>query len=999
MPAPRGSRFVGREAELGTLRAELDGALRGEGRLVVLLGEPGIGKTRTAATLALDARERGAAVVWGRCHEGEGAPAYWPWVQALTTYTVEHPGERTRDIAALLPALCAGTGLSDAHEAPDRARFELFDRVVTALTPAARAQPLVVILDDLHWADIGSLRLLEFVTRELGTIPLFVLGTARGVELAGDTGSAALLAAVVRLGRGLPMGGLSGAEVRDLVTDRLGRAPEDDLVNEIVTLADGNPFFVIETLHLHAAARVDTGRPRGGPLALPPGVQELLRRRLDPLPAPSRRLLEIAAVLGREFDLAPLAGVLGEPAEALFDRLAPALDAGIVREVAGALHRYAFTHALMRETVYTLLAPKARIALHAAVGAALEAAGPREEIDRSALAHHFFAAAQGGDPTKAIRYACEAGERALDVLAFEEAVRQFERALAAAATAPDDALHLRLLAGLADAVHGAGDPARAETLFRDAIVVARRCGPTSFAETVLQCAGVRAEFGVTDVEMNALLAEALDLLPPEPSALRARLMVRLAAGLTLQPGAEQRRRLLADEATVMARRLSDPPTLSFVLARRLIGLLGPDTLADRLATTEEILSTKTSSRQAELGALMFRADDLAQRGDRSGLDRVLAVFEQKAQASRLPFFLWMAASVRATMALLEGRFPEAEAMANDALVLGQRVQARTAVLYFSIQLFMLRGWQARFAEIEPFVEMSVTQTAAPTWRCALAEFYHMSGRTAEARREFEALAADDFASLPRDTMWLQGMYLLAGTGARLRDARRAAVLYEHLRPFAGRIAVAWPLVGVIGSIDERLGILATVLEQYEAAEQHLSDALVIAERMRGLPWQADLRHHLGRMLIQRNRRGDRQRARALLDEAEGIARSLGMTMLIDWIGDARESARQLTPPGRWAPIAHRMPGKGPAAGLCWRWCRVPPRPARRRIRAAAPSAATAACGRSISKDPPPACATCSASPTSLACCASPNARCTSWISPPALTRPPNRDRRETRAPC
>ena len=170
-------------------------------------------------------------------------------------------------------------------------------------------------------------------------------------------------------------------------------------------------------------------------MAVPPGVQELLRQRLEPLPPPSRRVLEVAAVVGREFDLAPLASRARRAGpDALLDALAPALDAGIVREVTGALQRYAFTHALMRETVYSRLAPTARIALHAAVGAALEATGPRDDVERSALAHHFFEAAQGGDPAKAIRYACEAGERALDVLAFEEAVRHFERGLAAAAT-------------------------------------------------------------------------------------------------------------------------------------------------------------------------------------------------------------------------------------------------------------------------------------------------------------------------------------------------------------------------------------------------------------------------------------------------------------------------------------------------------------------------------------------------------------------------------------
>jgi hypothetical protein len=208
---------------------------------------------------------------------------------------------------------------------------------------------------------------------------------------------------------------------------------------------------------------------------------------------------------------------------------------------------------------------------------------------------------------------------------------------------------------------------------------------------------------------------------------------------------------------------------------------------------------------------------------------------------------------------------------------------------------MLRGWR-RFAEIEPFIEMSVTQTTVmPAWRAALAEFYDHTGRAAEMQREIDALAADGFAALPRDTTWLTTMYLLAGICSRRRDARRAAELYDLLEQFAGRIAVGWPLLVMMGSVDERLGMLATVLERYDAAEQHFANALAIAERMRGLPWQADIRHQWARMLIQRERRGDRERARALLDEAEAIAQTLGMTLLIDWITALRSASRQATP--------------------------------------------------------------------------------------------------------
>ena len=892
MPVPYGSRFVGREAELGILCAELTAALRGEGQLVILAGEPGIGKTRTAAALAAQARELGASVAWGRCHEGEGAPVYWPWVQALGLYAAEHHDAPASEVAALLPILRAGTALPVTDGVPERARFELCDRVATALTAAARAQPLLVVLDDLHWADAGSLVLLEFLARQLESIPLLVLGTLRDVELQQRPDVAPLLSAVVRLGRSVPLAGLARSAVQELLSDRLGRAPEGLLVDEVLGLTEGNPFFVIEVAHLlertpAAGASAGLGTP-----AVPPGAQELLRQRLAPLPARSLRLLEAAAVMGREFELQLLAIVLEESPEAILEALSPALALSLVREVPGALRSYAFTHALMREALYLGLAPGVRARLHRAVGEAMEAVGSPDDVLLPALAHHFFAAAQGTDPTKAIRYGCEAGERALRLLAFEEGVRHFERALAAIALAGDEAARLRAMVGSADALHGTGEPARAEAVFRDAVVVAQRLGPSAFAETVLRFADARAESGMLDVEMNTLLEQAMTALPPEPTSVRARLMARLAAGLHLQPGAELRRKRLADEAAAMARALAEPATLGYVLTRRLVGLLGPDHLDERLATTDELLSAKSKSRAAELEALIFRVDDLAERGDRVGLDHALAVFEQTVRSFRHPYFVWTAASFRAAMALLEGRFGEAEVVAAEALSLGQQAQTRTALLRFAQQFFMLRGWQARLAEVEPFIETGVAETAVvPAWRCGLADFYSVSGREAEARREFEALAASDFSMLPRDTNWLTAMVLLAGVCARLGDVRRAALLYDLMRPYAGRIAVARPLVVMVGLVDQRLGALAGMQGRYEVAEQHFAGASALAERMRGLPWQADIRHQWAKMLCRRGGRGDRERADTLLGEADAIARPLGMALLLGWIAATRDVLR------------------------------------------------------------------------------------------------------------
>ena len=349
-----------------------------------------------------------------------------------------------------------------------------------------------------------------------------------------------------------------------------------------------------------------------------------------------------------------------------------------------------------------------------------------------------------------------------------------------------------------------------------------------------------------------------------------------------------------------------------MLARRLVGLLGPDALDERLATADELLRLGISSPGAELEALASRVDALAERGDRAGLDHALAVFDQKARASRDPFVLWTAASLRAAMALLEGRYGEAEALAGEALSLGRAAQTRTPLLRFAQQLFTLRGWQGRFAEVEPLLRAGAAETqVVPAWRCALAQFYTIAGREAEARLEVEALAVDGFADLPRDTNWLTATSLLASVCARLGDAPRAALLYDLLRPYAGRVAVSRFAV-LLAPIDLRLGVLAGVLGRTEAAEAHFAAALALAGRMRAVPWQADTRVQWAEVLLRRGARGDRERAMALLDEAEAVARTVGMQLLLGWIAECRERAERSAAVGAVEAREARVVGGGEA---------------------------------------------------------------------------------------
>jgi tetratricopeptide (TPR) repeat protein len=884
-------RLIGRDAELAALRDEIEAAAREGGRAFLLVGEAGIGKTRLAMALAAEARASGFLPVWGRCREGEGAPVYWPWVQAIRSSLADRSGPAAAELQDVLSELRtqdAGESGSQAH-----ARFALFDRVTSALGAAARDRPLLIVLDDLHWADVGSLRLLEFLAPELSAAPVVVLGTLRETDAMSRPDAAALLAGLMRSARRITLSGLAQQAVRDLLADRLGGEPRAELVEHVLQVTGGNPFLLLEVADVLAAdagAASDVSR-LSTPLTI--GARGLLRRRAGALPPESFPVLHAAAVMGHDFDVDTLALALGRSPEAILDALDPALRHGVVRQVTDMLGRYAFVHALIREAIYEDLPPARRTGLHAAIAGALETRGAATDDRLPLLASHAFEGAQAGDAPRALRHQLAAGTRASRLLAFEEAVRFFERALSMTAIHPDDTARLQGLTGLGEALHHCGAAARSQAALADAVELARAQGAETFAETVRRVGDVRLETGRLDVATNTLLEEALAALPPEPTPLRARLSARLAAGLLLQPGAQERRKAMANEATAMARTLGDRACLEFVLSRRLVALLGPDTLAARIATADELLRTRPASRAAELEAIIFRIDDLAERGDRAGLDHALTTFDQTVGAYRHPFFVWAAHCFRAGIALFEGRFAEGDALAQEAFTLGQRAHAPTAMLAYAQQVFLLRGWQARLSEVEPLFSAGVAETAiVPAWRCGLASLYQLLGREADARRELDALAQAGLANVPRDAAWLTAMSLLAGLCVRLGDAARAATLYDLMLPFADRIAGARPLVVLVGPIANHLGALATLLERWEDAERHFGTALALAERMRALPWQAEVRHQWGVMHLRRGVRGDHECAGQLLDEAEAIAQPLGMQLLLQWIGEARRMMRR-----------------------------------------------------------------------------------------------------------
>ncbi|MBI4517691.1 MAG: protein kinase [Deltaproteobacteria bacterium] len=892
--------FVGREAAMHELRAGLEAALSGRGQLLLLVGEPGIGKTRTAEELATYARVRGAQVLIGRCYEGEGAPAYWPWVQVLRSYVQERDpailrselGSGAADIAQIvsevrerLPDLPPPAALE-----PEQARFRLFDSITAFLKNAANRQPLVVIIDDLHWADKPSLLLLQFLARELSSSRLLVLGTYRDVELRRQHPLSHSLGELAReqLSRRILLRGITAGDVARYLELTAGKVAPAALVNAVYRETDGNPFFVTEIARLLIAeGRLDAeGRDAEWGITIPQSVREVVGRRLDRLSERCNQLLTIASVMGREFSLSALERVSELPAEQLIENLEEAMAARIITELPRAVGRYSFAHALVRETLYGELTTTRRVRLHRQIAAVLEefyAANPESHM--AELAYHFYEAAPGGDVERAIAYATRAAERATALLAHEEAVVHYERALQALELQPPIGGRRRceLLLALGDAQRYAGDFAKAREAFRAAASVARTLGSNeSFARAAIGFSEEWVQAGALDQTAIELLEEALATLPDADSALRAQAMARLAAHLYWT---EARDRIVAvsQAAVEMAQRVGDPAALARTLSMRQMVLWNPLNVEELLAAANQIMHLAEVGGDQNLRPIghEWRLLALLQLGDITAADREIETHRRLAKELRLPIHLWLATEWAAMRALLDGRFVEAEGCITEALALGQRLRPEDTYQSYAVQMLILRREQGRIQELEETVQRMVTQYPhLPAWRCALAYLYAELGREAEARAEFERLAANDFAALRPDLLWVISVSLLAEVCALLGDADRAETLYRLLLPYAGRNVIIGGCLVCVGCASHSLSLLAFTRGQLALAFEHMDDALAMHARLKSRPLLAQSQHDYALLLLARSQPGDRERALELAGEALETAQALGMRALV-----------------------------------------------------------------------------------------------------------------------
>jgi DNA-binding CsgD family transcriptional regulator/tetratricopeptide (TPR) repeat protein len=903
--------FVGRHQEIEVLCAALDAACAGGGRLVLLAGEPGIGKTRTALELTAHAATRDARTVWGRCHEEAGSPPYWPWVQILRAIAIEQDADALRadldagagdiaeilpDIHEYLPDLDASAVLSD----PAEARFRLFGSIARFLVNASRRQPLVLILDDLHWADVPSLRLLEFLALEMADSRLLVVGTYRETELSRQHRLSDTLGSLARVPISVRrhMSGLNAADVVRFVATTAGMQPPAWLTNAIHTQTEGNPLFVREVVRFLAQEGHFSGTPPPT-VRLPEGVREVIGRRLNLLSASCNEILSIAAVIGREFALDVLlhADRAGSE-ETVLEALDEALAAHIVEEVGPG--QYQFTHGLVRMTLYDELRTGQRRRLHHVVGEALETVyrrDPRPVL--TDLAHHFRTAGMAGDLDRAIDYATRAGQSADAALAFEDAIGLFQNALDMLDSRDDADLHIRcvLLLRLGDAQRKANDYPHALETLREAADIARaQCLWVILAEAAYSYADTAWRLTVhLDAQSGRLLMEALGRLPDSEAGLRIRLMGSLARD-RLHTGTVDEAKALSAQAIAMARKLGDPAALATSLAGLADFPWHPHENEQMLAEANDVAEAgeRANDLEVALRGHFRRASLLLEQGD---IQATIAAVETMGRLNarlRQPFFSLFELGLRATMALMRGDLDDAERLILQTMKtqLPHRAHITDPV---SLLIFTLRREQGRLGELGPMVTMFVRENPdSATWRPGLALLYGELGDMDSARALLADLAADDFQALPRDGRWATSLTYLAEVCVALGDAHRAAVLYRLLLPWQGRTIVMGGGTGCWGAGDRFLGLLSTVQGHWVEAERHFAAALAMNERIAAFAPLAHTHCDLAAMLIARSYPGDSVRASAHLREAGQRATALGLAGLAGRVSALGERLDGLT---------------------------------------------------------------------------------------------------------
>ncbi|MDA1128584.1 MAG: AAA family ATPase [Chloroflexi bacterium] len=874
---PRRTGFIGRQPELAVLTTALDEAMAGRGQMVMLAGEPGIGKTRLAEELTNQARALGSEVLWGWCYEHAGAPPYWPYVHPIRNHVESAGNEQLRAemgsgagvIAEIVPEL--NEKLPDlAHPAttdPEQARFRLFDSVATFLKNASFNKPLVFVLDDLHWADSSSLLMLEFLVREISGSALMILGTYRDVEVAGSHPLSKTLGNLVRERhfRRIQLDGLTRHEVGEFVESSKGVNLPNDVLQTIHSRTEGNPLFVNEVVQLIDPDQMTENRAWAD--IIPEGVRDAVGRRLSRLSENCNQVLRAASVIGREFDISLLSGLDSDlGADGVLVALEEALEARVIEALPGGLERYQFGHALIQQVLYEEMSPIRRVRAHARVGETLEQLH-RTALDEHAaeLAYHFAEAEAVLGPGKSARYWLMAGERALSTFAHEDALAHFERGLAAreisvfGSEAATDDEAAALLFGFARAKSTVGVGPQ----LLEAFSAISRAFEFYASVGNIALAVATAEFPISPPTglvpgVAQLIDRALTLVPPD-SHEAGRLLSRFGGAVGLAGGDYLAAQKALGRATAIANREGDTALEVQTLA------YAADVSGNHLKWQESVNSGR---RAIQLGAgyentysgvlpRWWALVSLLHMGDLDGARAHYPPLKEMAERSNISRFLAWLSSVPITfLSCVEGDWASGRENSDHGLAISPRNQQiiglRAMLEYQTGETDQGEIYLDRLIELLRLNSDRNFSTGRSSM--AIAEIARITGvpnhvTTAKIAVE-EALLAPNITP----PLALHAKAALAMIAVQEEGQSAAAMHYGDLQVHAG--TMLW----TVTSLDRLLGRLSRTINDLDQSASHFDDAVAFCRKAGYHPELAWTCCDYADTLLVRNGEGDHGKA-------------------------------------------------------------------------------------------------------------------------------------------
>ncbi len=883
--------WVGRAGPSEVLGDAWRAALAGRLTTVLIAGEPGVGKTAFAARFASEAARGGALVLHG--HSVEDAPVpYGAFAEALEQLVVsasgrmlaDHVRDHGSEICGVVPALARRLPelRLSAPTTPEADRGRLGAAISGILQAAAADQPIVIVFDDLHWVDAGTVGLLRDLVHRAPDVPLLLIGTHRTTDVGREQPAAQLFAdlrrepGIIRIA----LGGLAAADVADLMRAVAGR-PLDERAGQFADRLHrdtaGNPFFIIEVLkHLIESGGFepngDDASLHSGTPAIPEGIRDVVGRRLERLAPGTTEILRCAAVIGPQFRLAVLADVAGGSQEGVLTFLETARAAELVAEVPGEFDGWRFTHELVRRTLLDQLSASRRTRIHRTIGTVLETRRPHE---LTALAHHFTAAAGLGEVERSLRYAFAAADEAALNGAHRDAATLLERALDGAEAADDlDATRrIELLTRIGSEIAKAGDPTEAQRVLDRAADLARHNGAAElFARTVL----ATTSYGWSWTPRHGeLIAEALSGDPLEMTT-RARLLAaRARRGAYLDEPTDRKHRHVA-EAIAAARAVGDPFTLGAALIASLYVGFRPGDTATRQRAVDQLLAAAQAARRPDWEAVgwAFQTDCHVSLGDNDAEAVAHENLRRLERVSRDPFAALTTSQIDARRACVDGDFAGVESLAADQFDLGARIGMSQMAMEANASCILLPlcNWQRRFDQIETMLlgmsDYGEFRQAISLWTASLRA---RQGRLDEA----EAALGSGMPTIDLDHYWGWSVDEATTAVVHLDDPVRAGALLGQLQPYR-HLDCTFDWLQHRGAVIHHTGRLLIVSGRFTEAVDALTQAIDRYQRLHSPPWLVVARHDLTRALRGRAGPGDHDNAARLEASLASEAARLGI---------------------------------------------------------------------------------------------------------------------------